>query len=142
MTKASYFDNPNLFDPKRVRLHDVDGSGMTDVAYVGRQGVTLWLNQAGNSFADPIVLTSGLPTHDLASITFADFLGTGTACLLWFSSAPSEERTRLRCIDLYSSKKPHLLASVDNHMGLTTTVIYASSTKFYLADKAAAQDAS
>jgi hypothetical protein len=137
MSSAPHFDAVDLFDPKRVRLSDIDGTGTTDIAYVGRAGITIWFNQSGNSFSAPTKILEYVPTHDLASITFADFLGTGTACLMWFSTAPADQPTRLRYIDLLQSKKPHVLVSSTNNMGLTTTITYASSTSFYLADKAA-----
>jgi RHS repeat-associated protein len=42
-----------------------------------------------------------------------------------------------RYIDLVGGKKPHLLASVQNGVGLETRLAYAPSTKAYLADRAA-----
>lgn len=39
----------DLFSPDRIRLADIDGSGTTDLLYVGGDGVHVWLNQAGNS---------------------------------------------------------------------------------------------
>lgn len=137
MSHAPTYDKPDLFDPKRLRLFDVDGTGTTDVAYVGPRGVTLWFNEAGNQLSDARPLLEYLPTHDLASIQIADFLGTGTGCLLWMSTAPADEPTRLRYVDLLSGKKPHLLIATRNNMGLETKVSYAPSTKFYLEDKAA-----
>ncbi|HEX7600925.1 MAG TPA: SpvB/TcaC N-terminal domain-containing protein, partial [Polyangiaceae bacterium] len=137
MSNAPTYDKPDLFDPKRIRLSDVDGTGTTDIAYVGRNGVTLWFNQAGNQLSAARPLLEYLPTHDLASIQFADFLGQGTGCLLWMSTAPGDEPTRLRYVDLLLGKKPHLLVATRNNMGLETSVSYAPSTKFYLEDKAA-----
>src|SRR5206468_8085177 len=40
-------------------------------------------------------------------------------------------------IDLMGGQKPHLLVTAVNNLGAETRVRYASSTKFYLADKAA-----
>jgi RHS repeat-associated protein len=40
-------------------------------------------------------------------------------------------------LDFVGGQKPYLLTSSKNSLGLTTTVTYASSTKFYLADRAA-----
>ena len=33
------FDAPDLFDPRRIRMFDIDGSGTTDIVYLGREGV-------------------------------------------------------------------------------------------------------
>ena len=40
----------------------------------------------------------------------------------------------MRYMDLHQGKKPHLLTSVTNNLGLTTSLTYTSSTTFYLAD--------
>jgi hypothetical protein len=39
MAGASWFDHPELFDQKRVRLADIDGSGTTDILYLGREEI-------------------------------------------------------------------------------------------------------
>ena len=66
-----------------------------------------------------------------------DFLGRGTACLLWSSTLPGDARQPLRYLDLMDGQKPHLLIKVQNNLGAETRIEYASSTEFYLADKAA-----
>ena len=68
-----------------------------------------------------------------------DLLGNGTACLVWSSPLPGDTRQPLRYIDLMGGQKPHLLLSVKNNLGAETSIQYASSTKFYLADKLAGQ---
>ena len=68
-----------------------------------------------------------------------DLLGNGTACLVWSSPLPGDTRQSLRYIDLMGGQKPHLLISVKNNLGAETSIQYASSTKFYLADKLADQ---
>ena len=37
----------------RIRLADIDGSGTTDIIYLGRDGVRLYFNQSGNSWSKP-----------------------------------------------------------------------------------------
>jgi len=137
MSSAPRFDRRDQFDPARIRLFDVDGSGTTDVLYLGADAVTLWLNESGNGWSDAHVVTRSLPTHSAASISVLDLLGTGTGCLTWFTTLTSEGAPRLRYIDLLESKKPHLLIAQDNGMGLERLITYASSTKFYLDDRAA-----
>ena len=62
MDNAPWFDRPDLFDQRRIRLADIDGSGVTDILYLGRHGVQVYFNQSGNSWsdADP---PDGRPRH-------------------------------------------------------------------------------
>ena len=46
------FDQPDLFDPSRIRLTDIDGSGPIDIIYLGRDGARLYFNRSGNSLSD------------------------------------------------------------------------------------------
>ncbi|APR86768.1 insecticidal toxin complex protein [Minicystis rosea] len=132
-----HFDHPDQFDPKRIRLADVDGSGTTDILYIHRDGIRLYANQSGNSFAIPVTL-GRFPDHsDLSTITVIDLLGTGTACLVWSSSLPSQSPAPMRYIDLMGGKKPYLLATITNNLGLTTTMEYTPSTRFYREDAVA-----
>ena len=48
MDNAPWFDHPDQFDQRRVRLADIDGSGTTDIIYLHRDGVRLYFNQSGN----------------------------------------------------------------------------------------------
>jgi len=41
MASPPHFDHPDRFDPRRIRFADLDGSGPTDVVYVGPDVVTL-----------------------------------------------------------------------------------------------------
>ena len=43
--------SPDLFDQRRIRLADIDGSGVTDIIYLGGDGVHLYFNQSGNSWS-------------------------------------------------------------------------------------------
>src|SRR5437870_7731745 len=56
MDSAPWFDNHDLFDQQRVRLADIDGSGTTDIMYLGRDGVHLYFNQSGNRWSPPRTL--------------------------------------------------------------------------------------
>lgn len=136
MAGAPTFASPDQFDPRRILLADVDGSGPTDLLYAGQDGVRLWLNQAGNSW-QAVEAAVAFPASDsIGGVTAVDLLGIGTACLVWSSALP-DDAVRLRYVDLLASRKPHLLESVDNGLGLETALQYAPSTKFFLADRAA-----
>ncbi len=135
MDNAPLFDRPELFDPKRIHLADIDGSGNTDIIYVSGNGVCLYFNQSGNSWSPAHELASFPPANDLTSIATTDLLGNGTACLVWSSPLASDRLRPIRYIDLMAGQKPHLLVSTTNNMGVETDVQYAASTKFYLQDR-------
>src|SRR5581483_2679508 len=134
---APWFTTTELFDQQRVRLADIDGSGTADLIYLGADAIQVYFNQSGNSWSQAQAL-SPLPHLDrLSSVMTVDLLGNGTACLVWSSSLPSNMRSPVRYIDLMGGQKPHLLLSIKNNLGAETAIQYASSTKFYLADKLA-----
>lgn len=137
MEGAPWFDDADLFDQKRIRLADVDGSGTTDIVYLGGKHIQIYLNEAGNTWLGVRKLKAFPRIDDLSSVTVADFLGRGTACLLWSSSLPGDCGRHIRYVDLMCGVKPHLLSRTVNNLGAETRIIYASSTRFYLADKAA-----
>jgi RHS repeat-associated protein len=137
MDRAPWFDEPDLFDQRRIRLSDTDGSGTTDILYLGRDGVRVYLNLAGNALSEARHIGSFPGIDNVIAVDVADLLGRGTACLIWSSPLPRDSRRQLRYIDLMCGRKPHLLSYVTNNMGGSTRIQYASSTEFYLADKAA-----
>jgi RHS repeat-associated protein len=137
MDDPPLLDRPELFDQRRVRLADVDGSGVTDLIYLGSDGVHIFFNQSGNGWDEGRRLGPFPQTDDLASVTVADLLGNGTACLIWSSPLPGVARSPVRYIDLMGGQKPHLLIGVRNGMGAETNLRYAPSTRFYLEDKMA-----
>lgn len=137
MDDAPLFDSVEHFDHRRVRLADIDGTGCTDVVYLGRDGVRLHVNQAGNRWAPALRLEQFPAIDDLAAVEAVDLLGNGTACLVWSSPLPGAARSPLRYVDLMGGIKPHLLTGFRNNLGAETRVHYAPSTRFSLADKAA-----
>jgi hypothetical protein len=137
MDNAPWFDTPDLFNQQRIRLADSDGSGTTDIFYLGRDCVTLFFNQSGNGWSAGRSITAFPATDNLASIAVVDLLGNGTACLVWSSLLPGDARRPMRYIDLMGGQKPHLLTGVKNNLGAETRVQYAPSTKFYAQDRAA-----
>jgi RHS repeat-associated protein len=136
MDDVPWFDDADSFDQTRIHLTDTDGSGPTDIVYLGRDGVSVYLNQHGNSLSAARLLSRVPRTDNLTSVSVVDLLGRGTACLLWSSPLPADARQPLRYLDLMGGIKPHLLTLVRNNLGAETRVEYASSTQFYLADKA------
>lgn len=135
MDNAPWFDNPDQFEHRRLRLADIDGSGTTDLIYLHRDGVRLYFNQSGNSWSQPQVLDVFPRVDDLASIVPTDLLGNGTACLVWSSALPGDTQRPMRYVNLMGGAKPHLLIRTVNNLGAETRVDYTPSTTFYLRDK-------
>jgi hypothetical protein len=71
------------FDPRRLLLGDVDGDGAADLVYVGDGHVTVWVNQSGNAFADPVLVPGTPRVSDASAIRLSDIDGTGVAGVLW-----------------------------------------------------------
>jgi hypothetical protein len=137
MDRSPRFDSQDQFDQKRIRLADIDGSGITDLIYLHRDGVRLYFNQSGNAWSEPRVLSVAPRVNDLVNIVPTDLLGNGTACLVWSSPLPGDATRPMRYVNLMGEQKPHLLVRTVNNLGAETRVEYAPSTKFYLQDKAA-----
>lgn len=148
---APRFEAPDLFDPDRIRLTDIDGSGPVDIIYLGRDGARLYFNRSGNSLSNPLTVSLPVATHNLSAVQVADLLGNGTACLVWNSHLPADAARPICYIDLMAGhrpdaqasaahrlhEKPHLLIEVDNRLGAITTIEYTPSTRFYLQDQRA-----
>ncbi|NJO42497.1 MAG: toxin [Cyanobacteria bacterium RU_5_0] len=153
MDNAPWFDAPDIFDQRRIQLADIDGSGTTDIIYLGGQGAQIYFNQSGNGWAAKRVLRSFPPIDRLSSVTVVDLLGNGTVCLVWSSPLPGNAGRAMRYINLMGgeqrikridgtelrlrSQKPHLLIRTINNLGAETIVQYAPSTQFYLQDQLA-----
>lgn len=138
MDLAPRFDDEERFDPRRIRLADIDGSGTADLLYVGADGVTTWFNQSGNSWSTPTRIAVFPAADRLSTVQAIDLLGTGTACLVWSSPLPGETAAPLLYVDLMGGQKPHLMTVARNNLGAETRVTYAPSTRFYVADETAA----
>ena len=115
MGNAPVFDSQDLFDPRRILIGDFDGSGSSDMGYVGRDGISLYFNQSGNSWSAPRRLSHFPRVDNLTSIAAVDLLGNGTACLVWSSPLASDARSPMRYIDLMGGQKPHLLVYTTNN---------------------------
>jgi RHS repeat-associated protein len=137
MDRAPWFDAPDQFSQRRIRLADVDGSGLTDIVYLGRGGVTVYFNQSGNGWSAGNPIAHVPRVDNLAAVQVVDLFGNGTACLVWSSPLPGDAQRPMRYLDLMGGVKPHLLIKAANNLGAETHIQYTSSTKFYLQDKAA-----
>ena len=93
MDDAPWFDDPDQFDQRRIRLADIDGSGTTDIIYLRRDGVRLYFNQSGNGWSDAAAAAPASRASTTSGVRArADLLGNGTACLVWSSPLPGDAR--------------------------------------------------
>ena len=122
------------YDPRRVLLGDVDGDGLADIVAIGSGSITVWINQAGNRWSEPITVCGTPPITDLDAVRLADMRGTGTAGILWTYDYNTYLDSTYKYLDLTGGIKPYLLNVMDNHTGAITKVEYAPSTRFYLED--------
>lgn len=126
---------PYDWDPVRVLVGDVDGDGVSDLIYVEDAKVTLWINQSGNGWSDPIEIHGTPPVSDMDAVRLADMMGTGISGVLWTSDVGRLARASMFFLDFTGGRKPYLLNNINNCMGAVTRIMYAPSTQFYLDDE-------
>src|SRR5262249_25169770 len=137
MDNAPWFDVVDLFDQNHIRLADIDGSGTTDIIYLGcNNNIQIYFNQSGNRWSNAYTLSNFPHIDNLSSVQVVDLFGNGTACIVWSSPLPGDSRRSVRYIDLMGSrekeeekeeeekvlmkgrwKKPHLLVDSRNNLG-------------------------
>jgi RHS repeat-associated protein len=123
------------FDPGRLFLADLDGSGTADIIYVRGNRIDVYFNQAGNSFTST-ALTVALPTAvtNGRQVSVADVFGSGCHSVVVRQDVPNAANW---ACDLSAGTKPYLLNVINDALGNRVTLTYASSARFYLEDKAA-----
>ncbi|KWV56560.1 hypothetical protein AS026_33940 [Rhizobium altiplani] len=137
MDRAPDLSREGSFDPRRIVLADIDGSGTSDIIHLDLEGPRLYFNLSGNGWSKEGTDVPGLRVDDAVSVAPIDLFGNGTVCLVWSSPLLGEASGPLRYVDLMGGTKPHLLTRITNNLGAETTIQYASSSRFYLKDLAA-----
>lgn len=138
MDNAPAFDHPQSFNPALIHLADIDGSGTTDIVYLGKNKFSCWMNLSGNAFSNaPFEIDAFPEIHNQASVTVTDLLGNGVACITWSSNLAKDVAASLKYIDLMNGKKPHIMVAYKNNLGKEVSLEYTPSTKFYVQDKLA-----
>ena len=136
LDNAPVFDHPDAFNPAYLRLADIDGSGTSDIIYLGKNKFTCWKNLSGNRFSStPFEIDPFPEVNTQSKITVTDLLGNGVACIVWSSPLAKDSNAPLKYIDLMNSKKPHIMVSYKNNLGKEVLLEYTPSTKFYIEDK-------
>ncbi|MEO5600886.1 MAG: SpvB/TcaC N-terminal domain-containing protein, partial [Cyclobacteriaceae bacterium] len=142
MGNAPVFDYDDSFKPEYVKLADLDGSGTTDIVYLGNDSFKIYFNQSGNSWSEENIIKGVNPIpffkiDNHAHVNIIDLLGNGTGCIVWSSTLPEHASNPLRYIDLMNGKKPHIMTAYKNNMGKEVSIHYKPSTFYYLQDKKA-----
>ena len=120
---------PRNYDPARLFLADIDGSGAVDMVYVDYDHISCWINQSGNSFSDEIVI-KGTPPVITTGIAIADMKGMGTNGILWSYHDSLRNTVAYRYLDLCGGRKPGLLTSITSNTGVTTKIEHGSSIEY------------
>ncbi|MCT8342108.1 virulence protein [Photorhabdus kleinii] len=136
ITLPGFSQSAANFNPDRIHLADLDGSGPADLIYVHADHLEIFRNESGNGFAKPFTLhfPDGLHFDDTCQLQVADVQGLGAVSLIL--SVPHMAPHHWRC-DL-TNAKPWLLSEMNNNMGAHHTLHYRSSAQFWLDEKAAA----
>ncbi len=138
MDDAPVFDSPDAFNPKLIRLADLDGSGPKDIIYLGKDKFTCWMNLNGNGYDRVPFAVDAFPSLTNSShVDVVDLLGNGVPCIVHSSDLEKDAGAPLRFVDLMNGKKPHIMTGYQNNMGKEVSFEYAPSTKFYIDDKLA-----
>jgi RHS repeat-associated protein len=135
MSNLGPFGSDEEFDPRRVRLADLDGTGTADLLYLGDREVTRWTNQSGTSWSAGQLVAPMPPVRQADDLQVLDLLGAGTPCLVWTSSTPGGPTARY--LDLAVDGRARQLRAVVNNLGARTEITYDSSARLALAARRA-----
>src|SRR5260370_29909614 len=105
---------PYGYDPKRILVGDVDGDGLADIVYVDDTKVTLWINQCGNRWSDPVVIEGTPLVSDTDAFRLADVLGAGVRGVLCSGDANRSWRAGMYFLDFNGGVKPRFLPEKAN----------------------------
>ncbi|MGN7915674.1 SpvB/TcaC N-terminal domain-containing protein [Enterobacter sp. 22466] len=123
------------FAASRVFLGDTDGSGTTDILYVERDRVRVFISQSGNRFVEgpPVPAPAGVLLDNSCQLQVTDARGQGTADLM-LTVPHMTPRTWLY---RFNDGRPWLLSEVCTNTGSRTLFEYRSSAQGWLDEKAA-----
>jgi len=122
------------FQPHRLYMVDLDGSGADSLVYVHSDKITLYKNLSGNGFESgkDISLPEGVGFDDTCQLTFADLQASGGMSVLLSvpHMAPAHYVLPL------TAHKPYLISQLDNQCGAISQVTYRHSGQEWLDEKA------
>lgn len=122
------------FDAGRIRFCDMDGTGTSDILYIGEGEIRIYRNAGGNLLLPPEIIP-GLPMIDnAASVQVLDFYGDGTPHLVWSAHAAGGA-TAIQCLALTDGVRAGQLVEIDTTMGLKHRITYGSSSEHFVRDR-------
>ncbi|MDA8486846.1 toxin [Pseudomonas resinovorans] len=124
------------FNPDRVYLADLDGSGATDLVYAESDRFLVFMNRSGNGF-DPVPallpMPPGVRFDQLDQVQFSDIDGSGSASLVLTRTHIQPQHWAYN----FAPRKPYLLSDYNNNMGAHGSLVYRSSAQEWLDEKQA-----
>ena len=139
MDHSPRFDRPDLFDGRRIRLADIDGSGTADIIYFAGDASSICTSTSRAMAGARGALWRTFPRSRACLVGHGDRLARqrhgvpGVVVAAARQCAPSDALHRS---DGRTEAAP-AGATSRNNLGAETVVQYAPSTKFYVADKLA-----
>lgn len=118
-------------DDATIALSDVSGDGLADIIQIRPDAVDVWRNVVGTGWVDRRSIRGPSVPVARTKIRVLDVNGSGTADVLW------GEAGAYRYVDLLGGARPGLLTEIDNGVGKTTEIEYATSTSEMLASAGA-----
>lgn len=122
------------FNPSRVLLADLDGSGAVDLLYLKTDEVLIFLNRFGSGLQpSPTRLKwpEGVRYDRFSQASTADLQGLGCSSLILTTTHPTPRHWRYDFVN----QKPYLLIGTNNNMGSNATLSYRSSAQEWLDEK-------
>jgi len=118
------------FEPNEAfSVRDLDGDGWDDLVRVGATAVTYALAEAEGIFGPVRELTDvpskGASTHTL----FQDMNGSGSVDIVWIDVTDTDAAS-WRYLELFPEGRGGLLTRIENGLGKTQTIEYASAASF------------
>ena len=117
-----------------LHLDDVNGDGLADLVQVRFNDVDIWLNVDGTGWTASPHTIAGTPAVSAiqSHVRLVDANGSGTRDILWGDGGD------YKYVDLLGGVVPLVLNHIENGLGKTTDLTYASSTALMLADAGSA----
>ena len=125
-----------VFDARRVRLVDLQGTGASDLLYLGDGEIVHHPNAGGRGFLPPRRIAALPQLGDAGTVTIADVAGDGRPCLVWSAALPGRAHT-MQYLPLVPEVPPGRLAAIDDGLGREIQLRWGSSATHYLRDREA-----
>jgi len=122
------------FDPARLLVADIDGSGAVDILYLGETELQLYMSQCGKGFDEAriVPLPKGFRSTDMDQISCVDLFGNGTSVVVMSRLCGRPEHW---VCDFSAGVKPYLLRESNDNMGEKIRWTYTSSAHEWLAER-------